>query len=409
LYYNNINKLSNNKNKTLRGVLRVSKLKQMIKNEIEKDKGLAAKIANKMGHANPSTLNKFLNNPEREMESFCSLLAMVQELFPDREFEVMGEYIKTLNPKKKPARVALEYTQVNKLNEAHEYLLEEMIDCANADSRDLAKVYKIEYDVAAGKIKPIDAIVIYNNLCVNSIEAKTFVAVCKYYCYYDLSLINVMSIFKDLTESSISQIEDEYLRKSYLIRYNSITSEINLHKNNVCHVRKRLQNIESCENEYHKALKYLTLGNSYIFESFEKASEYMMKSLEIATKYNYENRIIQAQRSLNFVQNYWRKIPMYLNEESDKISDRHELAFFYIRNNNSKGLEILNSINIDDLTDLQKGFYFFYKGLALDSKEMYFKSLKSFNICGEEFYKNLPIIELKKSGVEDYILDAFLG
>jgi hypothetical protein len=156
-------------------------------------------------------------------------------------------------------------------------------------------------------------------------------------------------------------------------------------------------------------LKYLTLGNSYIFESFEKASEYMMKSLEIATKYNYENRIVQAQRSLNFVQNYWRKIPMYLNEESDKISDRHELAFFYIRNNNSKGLEILESINVDDLTDLQKGFYYFYKGLALESKEMYFKSLKSFNACGEEFYKNLPIIELKKSGVEEYILDAFLS
>jgi hypothetical protein len=40
---------------------------------------------------------------------------------------------------------------------------------------------------------------------------------------------------------------------------------------------------------------------------------------------------------------------------------------------------------------------------------MFFKSLKHFNISGEQFYKNLPIIELKKMGIEDYILDAFMN
>jgi hypothetical protein len=167
----------------------------MIKNEIEKDKGLAARIANKMGHANPSTLNKFLNNPEREMESFCSLLTMVQELFPNREFEIMNEYIRSLDPNKKTARICLEYTQVNnQLKETHDYLLEALSNCSNKESNEMAKVYQIDNDVANGKIKPLEGITIFQSIKLKYPEAIAFATIGRYYIYHDLSLIDSMSL-----------------------------------------------------------------------------------------------------------------------------------------------------------------------------------------------------------------------
>jgi hypothetical protein len=391
--------------------MRVAKLKQMIKNEIDKDKGLASRLAAKMGHANPSTLNKFLNDPEREMDSFCGLLAIVKELFADREFELMNEYIRSLDPNKKTARICLEYTQVNKqLKETHAYLLEALSKCSNKDSKEMAKVYQIDYDVANGKIKPMDGLLIFQSEKLKTTEAIAFATIGRYYIYHDLSLIDSMNVLKPIIEMNISKIEGAFLKNSYEMRLNAITSAVNLHKNNIVQVRDREDKIEECGNEYYKSLKYITLGNSYIFESYDNAMKHFKKSLELGIKNDYTNIIIQAQRSINFAQNYWGFCPQYLNENSCETSDLHELSFYYSNlRNEEKALEILNKINIDELSDLSKGFHYFYRGAATKSKEMFFKSLKHFNVAGEQFYKNLPIIELKKLGVEDYILDAFMN
>jgi tetratricopeptide (TPR) repeat protein len=345
------------------------------------------------------------------MESFCSLLTMVQELFPNREFEIMNEYIRSLDPNKKTARICLEYTQVNKqLKETHDYLLEALSNCSNKESNEMAKVYQIDNDVANGKIKPLEGITIFQSIKLKYPEAIAFATIGRYYIYHDLSLIDSMSLLEPIIEINIANVEGAFLKNSYEMRLNAITSAVNLHKNNINHVRSRTDKIEECMNEYYKASKYITLGNSYTFESYDKAMEYFNKSLDIAVKNDYINRIIQAKRSINFIQNYWGHFPQYLDENSSETSDLHELSAYYVNiRDEKKALEILNKINIDEMTDLSKGFHFYYRGIATKSKEMFFKSLKHFNISGEQFYKNLPIIELKKMGIEDYILDAFMN
>lgn len=378
----------------------------MISNEFDKDTGLETRLSQKMGLKGSSTLNKFVHTAERELEDFEGLLVIIRDLFPDQEMELMEEYIKTLSPKKNTARMCLEYTQVNKMLESHKYLLDIMKDCGNAKSVEWAKLYQIDFDIANKEISLLDGFNKINALSLNLDETKAFAEICKYFIFYDLELIDSMQLITPILNSHVKKLEKGYIKKSYSIRYDAIESEMSLHKCELDNVRNSLQKIEDCENNYHKCLMYLTLGNSFIMESFDKGIDYMNKSLEIAKKNNYENRINQAQRSINFMQNYWGRIPHYLNEESGNISDIHEVAFFYIRQNNDKGLEVLNSIDLNILTDKQRGFHYFYKGLALNSKELFLKSVKYFSASGEKFYKNLSLIELKKHGLDEFVLDA---
>src|SRR5690606_33351194 len=102
--------------------MEMSDLKQMIRNEFDKDRGISKKIAEIAGYKNPTPLYKFLNEPSRELDNFYSLLKVVRALFPDRELELMENYLRTVDPNKKTARVGLEYAQVNNLTDLSDEL-----------------------------------------------------------------------------------------------------------------------------------------------------------------------------------------------------------------------------------------------------------------------------------------------
>ena len=166
----------------------MSNLKQMIKNEFDKDTGLETRLALKMGYKSSSPLNKFLKYEERETDNFNGLLILVRELFPDREFELMEEYIKTLEPENYTARMCLEYTEINKLNETHAYLLDKMINCGNAKSKEWAKAYSLENGVKNCITSPSEAIDSIEEMSPKSKEVKVFLNISKFYNYYDLIL-----------------------------------------------------------------------------------------------------------------------------------------------------------------------------------------------------------------------------
>jgi tetratricopeptide (TPR) repeat protein len=142
-------------------------------------------------------------------------------------------------------------------------------------------------------------------------------------------------------------------------------------------------------------------------ESYEKALKYLNEGLKITEKFNLENTKTQIIRSLNFVMNYWGEKPDYLNHNSNEIPDLHEVAFFYIRNSNYKmAIDILDSMNLDSMNELQKGFHYFYRGLIGNSKEYFYKSVTHFKMSGDCFYRKLPLIELRKLGEHEMILNA---
>ena len=384
------------------------KLKQMIKNEMEKDKTLAKRITKLIGYANPSTLYKFLNNEKRDFEEFNTMLTIIRELFPDKEKELMMEIAQTLDPNKHITRVALEYATITKHEELKKYLIEKLAGAKNIESKDFAFIYELDDKLAKKEISSHEGIELINRKGFTSFEARVFSRIVLIHEYWELGLFDIMFDLAKLTNLDLQSIEDNYLANQYKARFGLIMSVAYLHKSMIEESRQNAYNVLNSDvAESVKTLTYLNLGNSYIIENYDKSFQYLQKGLELAEKFNLQNAQTQIKRSINFLMNYWKQSPTYLDETSEEVPDKHEIAFMHIRKNNiEKALEILESINQNEMTNLQKGFHYFYRGLIANSKEFFYQSITYFKMTGDSFYRQLPIIELRKMGENEVLLNA---
>jgi hypothetical protein len=382
-------------------------LKLKIKNLFEENRGLAIEVAKKAGFKNATPLYKFLSEPDREMDNFNCLLKIVRELF-DNEIEIMSEYIKTLDPNKKTARYALEYTNIYKMDDLHSELIEKLSKCKNTESKEWAKVYSIDKEVVDGNITNLEAIDMINDLTLKSIEMQSYGQIVKFYNYYDLKLIDTMTKLKSTIRVKIEKVKDDFIKDSYLCRLALIMADVSLHNGCLTKIRRLGEKVLSKNISQGSIMTmiYVQVGNSYIFESFEKANLYLQEARKISEKNNYQNGIKQSTRSLNFLYNYHCKNPEYLNYNSDEISDIHEIAFSYIRKNDPRGLGILEALDLSLLSKSELGFHFFMKGLATGNKDNFYESLEHFNEIGEKFFKQASLIELEKLGENKYVLRA---
>jgi tetratricopeptide (TPR) repeat protein len=384
------------------------KLKQMIKNEMEKDKTLAKKITKLIGYANPSTLYKFLNNEKRDFEEFNTMLTIIRELFPEQEKELMMEIAQTLDPNKHITRVALEYATITKHEELKKYLIEKLAGAKNIESKDFAFIYELDDKLANKEISSHEGIEMINRKGFTSFEARVFSRIVLIHEYWELGLFDVMFDLAKLTNLDLQSIEDKYLVNQYKARFGLIMSVAYLHKGMIEESRQNAHNVlDSDVAESVKTLTYLNLGNSYIIENYDTSFQYLQKGLELAEKFNLLNAQTQIKRSINFLMNYWGKYPTYLDEESQAIPDKHEIAFMFIRKNQAKeALKILDSISQETMTNMQKAFHYFYRGLITNSKEYFYQSITYFKMTGDNFYRKFPLIELKKLGENEVLLNA---
>lgn len=386
----------------------MSDLKQMIKNEFDKDRGLSKKIAKIAGYKNPTPLYKFLNEPDRELDNFYSLLKIVRELFPEREYELMDKYLRTVDPKKKTARVGLEYASVYRLSDLQNHLIEKMINCSNLESKEWATVYKIGNEEFEGKIPYMEVIEKTTTINYKTIEAKLFSKFIQIYSCYELKFISTLIELATMLEPEIELIKDEFMKRSFKARIGLVMTTVSLHSNNLEEIREYGNMVlEHSTKLSILSVVHLQMGNSYIYTDFDKAHDHFNKGIEMCNLTKNENTMTELKRSMNFLMNYWGKEPLYLNRESKHSSDIHEVAFYYIQQGNKeKGIELLESVDFESMNNLSRAFNIFYKGLATDNKNFYYESIRYFNLAGEKFYKNLPLIELKKLGENEVLLSA---
>ncbi|EGL81360.1 hypothetical protein CathTA2_0109 [Caldalkalibacillus thermarum TA2.A1] len=136
--------------------------------------------------------------------------------------------------------------------------------------------------------------------------------------------------------------------------------------------------LESESSPIFKCTAYLSLGNSYLLESYEKASDVLFKGLALAQQEKHVQLITICKDTINFLNNFWGKEPPFLDFDSDRFNDRSEVAFYYIRRHNfAESKKILDSIAPEDLPNIDKAYYYYYKGLITRdvndfSKSVYF-------------------------------------
>jgi tetratricopeptide (TPR) repeat protein len=384
-------------------------LKQMIKNELDKDKGLATKLTQVAGLANPSPLYKFLNDSDREMNDFKGLLEIVRYLFMYREKEIMHDYILTLDPNGKCARCSLEYAVNNRMFELSDIIINKLISSTNSESKEWGKIYSLNNDVLVNHGKYFELMERVNELRIKSNEMKIFGQMLQMHSYYEGRKFDLFLQSSDGFEKKIRAIKDHYIRFNYLCRFGLISVAAHLHLDNVVEARRYANMVlDNSTQDSYRSLAYLQLGNSYILDNYDEAIECFNHARMYSVKLNDNGtRLTQVLRSITFVQNYWGKDVEYLNSKSHDVSDIHEVAFNKIRQGKHKeAIEILDSVEQLSLNSYVLGFHHFYRGLISGDIETFMESVINFKKSGDRYYRNLPLIELKKLGVDDIYLKA---
>lgn len=381
-------------------------LKQKIRIAKDKNDELKAHILKISGYSSTSALNRVLNVEEKEFDYFNNLIKMVQELFPNEEKELLDGYFRTIDPKKKTARYALEYASINRLDELLKYLIDKMEYCGNKQSEEWARIYKFDIEAGNKKIESFDAIAKISQMKFKDEEPRVFSRLIQMYEYYNLRMLPQLNDLVRLVEYDIDNINEEFIRESYFSRLGLAMAGINLHQNDIQKCRKFADMaLSNTSKNTIVALVSLQKGNSFIFESFEKAMESFKIALKNSEGYGLKEN--EVKKSVNFLQNYWGVTPSFLPEVIESIGDVHTLAFYNIRINNiSEALRLLDTINQDDMSNSQRGFHNFYRGLATGEKSYFIKSVTSFKLAEDKFYRQLPLIELHKLGLDEDIIQA---
>ena len=382
-------------------------LKQMIIGKCHKNVVQQKELAKIAGY-NPlgGGFSKWLNEPDRDITDFNGLIGVVKKLFPYTESELLTDYAKSLDENRKTARYMLEYASVNNLKDLASHMREKLNDSRNSISKAWAEIYTIDHKAFTNQITLHESI----SLAAEYIhhehpEVRAYSRLIQIYGYHDMKINTAVDELMKLAEKDIDEIKDTFIRDSYAARLAVIAGHDYLHSGDVKNARlqgKKILLSSSCPN--FKTLANLSIGNSYLFESFDNAKKYLKKALELCYMQNDTYYAKQVRSSLNFLHNYWSKsVPYQMDDNS--ISTSHDKAFQLIKQGNKEeALLLLNSINLDDCTECEKGFNYFYRGLISNSKDDYYTSIMYFKNISEKFYRNAALIELKKIGENEVLL-----
>ena len=386
--------------------------KQKILNIISENRGLATILSDIADYATPGALMKVLKDEKKEFEKFHGLVKMIKYIYPNIEDEKkwMEEYAKTLDVKKQTARYMLEYADINKLFVLKGKLIAKMINCGNASSKTWANLYEIDQNYVDGKVSVSETIDQLGAINTKISEIEVLKQIYKSYCYLDKKSFNLINDLIVDVEPKIEQIKDDYIRDLIYGRYMTLKLTVNERNGNPELTRVYAQKILSeVENEYILSMAYLYMGNSFIVEDFDKSYRYLRKGILLSEGFNpraYE----YLKSSMSFLHNVWKKDPPNLDFESKQVGSIHEVVFYYInKSKHNEALMLLQNINMDSITTNEKAFNYYLRGLISKDIDDFCKSVKYFKESGDLHFRQLPLLELEKMGVQPQVVDLLLA
>ncbi|MFS1518563.1 AimR family lysis-lysogeny pheromone receptor [Bacillus sp. SCS-151] len=367
----------------------------------------AAKIAN---FKEAGGLTRVLNDESREFEDFFGLIKLVQELFPGEEKEMMYEYSLSLEPTKRTARFMLEYFNINRMDKEKKELIDRLIKCNNDDSKEWARLYDINQQFLDSNLSYLEALKKYDKKGSKSTEADICKTIFKAYCYlYQQKYEVANDMIATISEKEFDDIREVFIKNIFYARFLLIKAEYCARNGSLHKSREMCKKIIMNTNEpILQTWAMLHMGNSYMLDNYSKGNEYLIKGYEMS-KGLTENLRTNIKRSMTFLDNLWGKKPRYLDLNSTNSSDLHEIVRYHINNKrNEEAMELLKSEQVDDLTDNQRAFHYYLKGLITRDIGDFCESVKAFRKSGDMYYRKLPLIELEKLKIDIRIIDVLL-
>lgn len=387
----------------------------MMTNDIEVNGTTQKQYAQMAGVSEP-TITRFMN--QKAILGFDSILSIVKHKFPDREEQLMTNYI--LSQDNQNARLALEYCMMNQMPEIADQLIDKLKNSEYSANKEWARVYEIEGMRIKKEISPHELIGMAHKIEAKSEEMKILAKLLDLYANYDLANYPYLQGLIIGLEQYIDDIKSGFMKRSFKLRLGQALSYIALFNNEVdsCRYYANMV-IENTDNPYFIATAYHILGNSYLYETFEESLFFLNKALnyyDLSNREQYKKVVI---RNMNFVKCFWNKEVntcsrghQNSNEMKElEFDDICEIAFYEIRNENTyKAKEILATFDLLEMADRKKGFYYYYMALASgDNIDLFYDSVRYFQKSGDKYYIKLPLKELKRLGERESILSVFIA
>jgi hypothetical protein len=304
----------------------------------------------------------------------------------------------------KNARLALDYVQRLKLDDAAEYLIAKLqatkapVDIEWAETYELIR--KIKKNEICRKDFSKEAHVLSYKCKTH--EMKCLIRITEVYNYYVLRKFECLSEISAGLEEAINEISNDYLRESFGIRYKVLMSWLAIYNDDIDTARKHanyLVHNDSGQNRIANALH--TLGTTYIFDNADLALKHLGQAVEL---FRDEYQKGMAIKSYNFVCNLYEMEPKY-NVSVDEVADREREVFRQIRSGDTEAaIQTLESVETTGMSDYDLAFHYYYLGLAKQCEQSFVTSVYHFKKTGDKFYRKLALCELQRLGYGEILL-----
>ncbi|WP_415749583.1 AimR family lysis-lysogeny pheromone receptor [Bacillus subtilis] len=382
-------------------------LAREVKCLLEDEKIKMSDILRSTNHKNANCLYDFVNGKREVLKDFENTIGIARCSFPDTYEDYLEDFVYSIadrEPNRMVIVEAMEWADASQRSELTDFLVDKLKNCRNLKCKEYGNVYFLHRQLTKGEITAHEALVASGKLGLKQMETVVFSRLMVLYKYLELRQFDTLSdMAKDIHSELVEK--DSFISKSYSSRIQTLLANMSLTQGDLVNTRKHAElAISESDNPRFLAFGYLHLGNSYLFESYEKSKEKLLLGMECAK--NHPERFKQLRRSMVFLDNYWNKGKTYLNHESNETEDIQGIIYNHIQNGrNEAALDMLQKLEDQKQNDNLKGYHYYFKGLIDGNIANFYLSAKHFKLSGDKFCVTLPLVELQKHGENAQLLE----
>lgn len=348
------------------------------------------------------TISNFLNGKSQmKSNTYGELL---KEVFPDdvntRRMCCEKYFSQTDKPMNK--RLAMDYLAVH----GEQELLKQLIDVEkishDKDTREWAFVYELIYLRNKGELsgntlqKRLHQA--KKEIKISTTEMRVLFEILSLFATADRRNFKLMNDTAVILLEEIAAISDPYIKLSFEYKIKECMIQGLLMSGEVEKARTTCHEIINREELRRRfpmivATAYGTLGESYTFESFEMATHYISKAIELLEKKLNARMSLRYDMMINTIE--FLKIKWRVDLNNVHPIHLAEKAYLEIQlGNNEKAIQMLESL--EEVNGELSAFQLYYMALAKNDKSLLVESLNKFEQLGIIFYSQLP---KKKLGI----------
>ncbi|WP_377863369.1 AimR family lysis-lysogeny pheromone receptor [Bacillus sp. R86525] len=362
-------------------------------------------LAKEMG-VTGGTLSKNLTG--KTQFGFWTLVKLLNILYDDtnKRQEMLYNFC-SVTTSKINLRIAMEYANAK----GHLGLLKLVVDSEKKSSLAMNREWAFAYElvwmrssgILQGKALLDELEERKKRKIIKTEEIKVLYGILTFYTMYDLEKFNSLFDYAEVIQPNIELITDEFIRAAYSGRIKEGLSYAYLMQDKVdkarelCHEILNLEDYKDCFSLL-RASALVYLAESYTFESYERATWYINKSLDMLDLCKSE----RANKRRENVFNTYAFIKLVNKQGLDniKIYNVCEKAFYQaLIGKLDVAIKLLKDCEIKDgkLSPMKKCIL----GYALRDTKLIEESIVDFECEGNRFYSKLPkkmLVKFTKNG-----------